>query len=160
MDDAKRLVEMLRSLGKTVATAESCTGGLIGKLLTDVSGSSNVYPGGVISYSCGVKHALLGVDDDLLARDGAVCVPVAKQMAEGVRARLGADYGLSSTGIAGPGTDEFLRPVGLVYLAVADGERTLCYEHHLSGDRDAVRGQAAQMAISHLLHLLSQQSGK
>ena len=82
MDEAKRAVAALKAAGKTVATAESCTGGLIGKLLTDISGSSAVYPGGVISYAYEVKHALLGVDEALLREQGAVCAEAAKQMAE------------------------------------------------------------------------------
>ncbi len=158
MDEAKRAVAALKAAGKTVATAESCTGGLIGKLLTDISGSSAVYPGGVISYAYEVKHALLGVDEALLREQGAVCAEAAKQMAEGVRDRLGADYGVASTGIAGPGSDEFDRPVGLVYLAVAEHGSTHIFEHHLSGDRGTVRRRAARLAIAHLLDCL-QQSG-
>ena len=156
MDEAKRAVAALRRAGKTVATAESCTGGLIGKLLTDVSGSSAVYPGGVISYAYAVKRDLLGVDEQLLRDQGAVCMDVARQMAEGVRVRLDADYGLASTGIAGPGTDEFGRPVGLVYLAVADSSTTQVFEHRFSGSRSSVRNQAAREAIVHLLDCLQQ----
>ena len=155
MAKAEKVVALLRAQGKTVATAESCTGGLIGKLITDVSGSSNVYPGGVISYAYAVKEALLGVDESILREKGAVCAEVAKQMAEGARARMGTDYGLSSTGIAGPGSDEFGRPVGLVYLAVADGTETRVFEHRFSGDRASVRKQAAAQAINHLLDALA-----
>ena len=157
MDKANQVVALLRAQGKTVATAESCTGGLIGKLITDISGSSNVYPGGVISYAYAVKKALLGVDETILREKGAVCAEVAVQMAEGVRARLGTDYGLSSTGIAGPSSDEFDRPVGLVYLAVADGTETRVFEHRLSGGRDSVRKQTAVLALAHLLDALTQQ---
>ena len=159
MDEAKRAVKALKAAGKTVATAESCTGGLIGKLLTDISGSSAVYPGGVISYAYEVKQALLGVEEALLKEKGAVCAEVARQMAEGVRARLGTDFGVASTGIAGPGSDEFDRPVGLVYLAVADGAGTQVFEHRFSGSRTAVRRQAAQLAIIHLLDAV-QRSGE
>ena len=158
MDEAKRAVAALKAAGKTVATAESCTGGLIGKLLTDISGSSAVYPGGVISYAYEVKHALLGVDEALLREQGAVCAEAAKQMAEGVRDRLGVDCGVTSTGIAGPGSDEFDRPVGLVYLAVAGGDSTRVYEHRFSGTRAAVRRQAASMALEHLLEHIMQRS--
>ncbi len=154
MGDAALVVELLRAAGKTVATAESCTGGLIGKRLTDVSGSSAVYPGGVISYAYAVKQALLGVDETLLREKGAVCAEAAKQMAEGARTRLGTDYGIASTGIAGPGSDEFDRPVGLVYLAVADARATKVYEHRFSGNRPAIRDQAARFAILHLLEAL------
>ena len=158
MDEAKRVVAALKAAGKTAATAESCTGGLIGKLLTDVSGSSAVYPGGVISYAYEVKQALLGVDEALLREKGAVCAEVAEQMASGVRARLGTDFGVASTGIAGPGSDEFDRPVGLVFLAVADGRSTRVFEHRFSGDRADVRAQAAAMAIRHLLDAVLQPS--
>lgn len=158
MDEAKRVVAALKAAGKTAATAESCTGGLIGKLLTDVSGSSAVYPGGVISYAYEVKQALLGVDEALLREKGAVCAEVAEQMASGVRARLGTDFGVASTGIAGPGSDEFDRPVGLVFLAVADGRSTRVFEHRFSGDRGDVRAQAAAMAIRHLLDAVLQPS--
>lgn len=154
MDEAQKIVDILKKLGKTVATAESCTGGLIGKLLTDVSGSSAVYPGGVISYSCEIKHRLLGVDRATLDAEGAVCAAVAAQMAEGVRALMGADYGLSTTGIAGPGSDEFDRPVGLVYAAAADGVRTRVFELRLSGDRDSIRRQSARTALCRLMELL------
>ena len=159
MDKAKQVVEALLQSGKTVATAESCTGGLIGKRLTDVSGSSAVYPGGVISYAYAVKRALLGVVEALLREKGAVCAEVAEQMAEGVRTRMGTDYGVASTGIAGPGTDEFGRPVGLVYLAVADGTGTRVYEHRFSGGRGAVRSRAASAALQHLLDHIMQRSG-
>ena len=154
MDKAKRLVDALRAMGKTVATAESCTGGLIGKRITDVSGSSKVYPGGVISYSCEVKRRVLGVDPAILEARGAVCEAVAAQMAEGVRALLGSDYGLSTTGVAGPDSDDFGNPVGLVYVGVTDGAQTEVFELHLSGDRAAIRRKAAEKALSALFDRL------
>ncbi len=154
MDNARRLVEALRAKGKTVATAESCTGGLIGKRITDVSGSSSVYPGGVISYSCEIKRRVLGVDAAILDTTGPVCEAVAAQMAEGVRALMGSDYGISSTGVAGPGSDDFNNPVGLVFIGLTDGEHTRILELHLSGDRDSIRNQAAETALSALFDLL------
>ena len=154
MDEAKRLVNALRAMGKTVATAESCTGGLIGKRITDVSGSSKVYPGGVISYSCEVKRRVLGVDPAILESQGAVCEAVAAQMAEGVRALLGSDYGISSTGVAGPNSDDFGNPVGLVYIGLTDGAQTKVIELHLSGTRASIRAQAAERAISALFDLI------
>ncbi|MBR4131860.1 MAG: CinA family protein [Oscillospiraceae bacterium] len=154
MDKAKRLVDALREMGKTVATAESCTGGLIGKRITDVPGSSNVYPGGVISYSCEIKRRVLGVDPAVLETQGAVCETVAAQMAEGVRTLMGSDYGLSSTGVAGPDSDDFGNPVGLVYLGLTDGVHTKVLELHLTGDRASIRRKAAERALSTLFDLI------
>lgn len=148
------LVRRLKDMGKTVATAESCTGGLLGKSITDVSGSSAVYPGGVISYCNRIKHCLLGVDQALLDAVGPVSVEVAFQMARGVRRTVGADYGVSVTGIAGPNSDETGRPVGLVYLGAASAEMTLVRAFRFAGDREAVRTQAAQAAASLMLELL------
>ena len=154
MDNAKRLVKALSAAGKTVATAESCTGGLIGKRITDVSGSSGVYPGGVISYSCEIKRRVLDVDGAVLESVGPVCETVAAQMAEGVRSLMGSDFGISSTGVAGPNSDEFHNPVGLVYIGLTDGEHTRVLELRLSGDRGSIRNQAAETALSALFDLL------
>ena len=146
MNQIEQLVETLKRLEKTVATAESCTGGLLGKSITDISGSSAVYPGGVISYSSRIKHAILGVDQGLLDTLGPVSEPVARQMAEGVRRVIGADLGLSVTGIAGPNSDETGRPVGLVYIGASFGDRTVVREFRFDGDRAAIRAQSAEAA--------------
>ena len=141
------LVALLRERGKTVATAESCTGGLIGKRLTDVSGSSAVYLGGVISYTIDVKRDVLGVPEATLASFGAVSAETAQAMAEGVRMLLGADYAVSSTGLAGPNGDGSGKPVGLVYLAVAASNApTVVREYRFQGDRAAIRLAAAEAA--------------
>ncbi len=150
------LVKFLKMRELTVATAESCTGGLLGKLITDVPGSSAVYPGGVISYCSRIKHELLGVDQDLLDRLGPVSEPVARQMAEGVRKVIGADFGISITGIAGPNSDETGCPVGLVFVAASNGERTLVREHRFDGDRGAIRAMAAESAADLALSLLAE----
>ncbi len=140
-----KLLEILA--GKTLATAESCTGGMIGQMITAVPGSSNVYKGGIISYTNEIKHALLGVDTTLLETEGAVSAPVAKAMAEGAKRALGADIAVSVTGLAGPGGDDRGNPVGTVYIGYADdrGAEALCF--HFDGDREAVRTQAAEAAI-------------
>ena len=156
MNQIEQLVETLKRLEKTVATAESCTGGLLGKSITDVSGSSAVYPGGVISYCNRIKHELLGVEQELLDTLGPVSAPVARQMAEGVRRVIGADYGVSVTGIAGPNSDESGKPVGLVYLAASDGVTTVIRECRFDGDRSAVRAQAAEAAADLVLNLLEE----
>ncbi len=148
------LVQFLKNKKLTVATAESCTGGLLGKSITDISGSSAVYPGGVISYCNRIKHEILGVDQELLDSLGPVSEPVARQMAEGVRRVIGADLGIGITGIAGPNSDETGKPVGLVYLAASNGETTMAQECHFDGDRGAVRAQAAEAAADLALELI------
>ena len=148
MSEEKSLIEQLIASGKTLATAESCTGGLIGKLLTDVSGSSAAYLGGIISYSNEVKHHVLGVPQELLDTYGAVSAQVAKAMAEGAKRVIGADLAVSVTGIAGPKSDNTNKPVGLVYIAVTDGVTTDVQEYHFSGDRQQIRNATAQTALS------------
>ena len=137
--------------GKTLSTAESCTGGMIGSLLTAVPGASGVYKGGVISYWSQVKQNLLGVDPEVLETRGPVSEPVAKAMAEGVRQALCTDVAVSVTGLAGPDADEFGCPVGTVFVGYADGKSSVVKEFHFSGDRDAVRGKAAQAALQLIL---------
>ena len=137
--------------GKTLATAESCTGGKIGQLLTGVSGASKVYKGGVISYTNEVKQNVLGVDGKLLAELGAVSAPVAQAMAAGARKVLDADMAVSVTGLAGPGGDDFGNPVGTVFIGFASKENTEAREYHFAGDRQAVRRQAAEAALKLIL---------
>ena len=153
-DPVACLVECLKEKGLTLATAESCTGGLLGKRITDVSGASSVYPGGVVSYSNDVKAKLLSVSEDDLRTHGAVSEPVARQMAEGVRKVIDADLGVGITGIAGPRSDDTMKPVGLVYIAASDGEKTVCVECHFSGDRSEIRMQSADEAANLVMKLL------
>ena len=110
---------LLREKGRTLAAAESCTGGLIAKRMTDLSGVSAVFRGGVVSYATQVKHTVLGVEQALLEQYGAVSEPVARAMAEGARRVLGCDLALSFTGVAGPDRDDRGNEVGLVYVALA-----------------------------------------
>ena len=140
-----------RLAGKTLATAESCTGGGIGAALTGVSGSSAVYKGGVISYCNEIKHALLGVDVELLETLGAVSAPVAREMAIGARKALATDVAVSVTGLAGPGGDEYGNPVGTVFIGYADAKTALAQEYHFPGDREAVRQQAIAAALELIL---------
>ena len=154
MDKVKELVEALKKSGRTLATAESCTGGLLGKRITDVSGSSAVYPGGVISYSNAVKNRLLGVSQDDLDRFGAVSEPVARQMAQGVRLAIESELGVGITGIAGPKSDGTGKPVGLVYIAVSDDAGTVVRERHFSGTRAQIRRQSADAAAALVLERL------
>ena len=137
--------------GKTLATAESCTGGMIGAWITAVAGSSKVYKGGIISYTNEVKTALLGVNAELLEREGAVSAPVAEAMAVGARLALNADVAISVTGLAGPSGDDRGTPVGTVYIGYADsrGAEAICFR--FDGDREQVRTQAAQEALKLVL---------
>lgn len=156
MDDrlvvlAERLQAACLGAGATVALAESCTGGLIAAALTAVPGSSGYFAGGVVSYADAAKRDLLGVDRDVLAAHGAVSAQVARAMAIGARERFSASAAASVTGIAGPdgGTPE--KPVGLTYIAVADGAGVDVRRVVWPGDRDANRRDSAVAAIEALL---------
>ena len=144
--------DVLKALkGKTLVTAESCTGGMIGAHLTGVPGASAVYKGGVISYWSEVKQELLGVDAVLLETVGPVSAPVAAAMAAGARRILDADIAVSVTGLAGPDRDGFGRPVGTVFVGYDSAARRAVEEHHFSGNREAVRRQAAEAALRLIL---------
>ena len=138
---------LLKEKGLTLSCAESCTGGLIAKRLTDLPGASAAFKGGAVTYCNEAKHALLGVSETLLAGKGAVCAGVAKAMAEGTRAVFGSDLAVSTTGVAGPDSDERGNPVGLVYVALATPSGTTCRELHLGQSRDRVRTTAAHHAF-------------
>ena len=118
------VVQEMTARGLTLATAESCTGGLMGKRITDVPGASACYLGGVVSYQNEVKENLLGVRHETLISKGAVSEDTACQMAEGVRKALGADIGISTTGVAGPGGGTPEKPVGLIYVGISTGDKT------------------------------------
>ena len=133
--------------GKTLVTAESCTGGGIGAALTAVPGSSAVYKGGIISYTNAVKEKLLQVDPMILEREGAVSASVAEAMAEGARRVLEADVAVSVTGLAGPGGDEYGNPVGTVYIGYSDTRHTLSRHFIFSGDREQVRLRSVEAAL-------------
>ena len=137
--------------GKTLATAESCTGGLIGGALTAVSGSSKVYKGGIVSYTNEVKHSVLGVKAETLEQYGAVSAPVAQQMAAGVRELVQADVAVSVTGLAGPGGDDFGNPVGTVYIGYSDHHVTESRKFLLTGNREEIRRQAVEQALQIIL---------
>lgn len=142
--------ELLRARGKTLATAESCTGGLLGQSLTSVPGSSDYFLGGFVTYSNTLKEKLLGVDRALLEQHGAVSPQVARAMAEGARKAAGADYALAVTGIAGPSGGSPEKPVGLVYIALADAGRVETEEFHFFGAREAIRERARVAALDQL----------
>lgn len=145
--------ELLAASGRTLVTAESCTGGLIAERITRVPGSSGWFVGGAVSYSNELKQRLLGVPEELLAEHGAVSEPVARAMAEGACERLGGDYGLGVTGVAGPSGGSEDKPVGTVHLALAGpsaggaGFETSHRRVRFLGDRERVRGLTAQLAL-------------
>ena len=137
--------------GKTLATAESCTGGGIGAAITAVSGSSAVYKGGIISYQNEIKRDLLGVSDADIKKFGPVSSTVAEQMAVGALNALQADVAVSVTGLAGPGGDEFGNPVGTVYIGYADSNCVFSRHFLFEGDRESVRIQTVENALRILL---------
>jgi nicotinamide-nucleotide amidase len=153
----EHVLELCRSRGLTLATAESCSGGLVAARLTSVPGSSDVVLGGVVAYANGVKEAELGVPAELIETHGAVSAEVAAAMARGVRERLGADVGVSVTGIAGPdgGTPE--KPVGLVYVHAEGPDGGLGRELSFPGDRASIRARSVVIAL-HLTRTLLTQS--
>lgn len=144
------LAQVLWDKKITVATAESCTGGLVGKRLTELAGSSDYYMGGIISYSNEVKHRVLGVPQELLDTYGAVSEQVAKAMAEGAKKVIGSDFAISTTGIAGPGGATPMKPVGLVYMAVAGPKGTRVYKENYIGDRASIRQSASESILNYL----------
>ena len=148
-DSAAEVLRLLVGGGWTLAVAESLTGGLVAAEIAAVPGASRAFRGSVTAYATSLKHELLGVDADLLAARGAVDPQVARQMAEGVRDRLGADWGVSTTGVAGPDPQDG-RPVGTVHVAVAGPRGTRSADLLLTGDRTAIR-TASVTAVLELL---------
>jgi PncC family amidohydrolase len=152
VDLAARLQARCVERGLTVATAESCTGGLVAHLLTEVPGSSAYLRGGIVAYADAVKQAELGVPAEVLAAHGAVSAQVALAMAEGVRNRLGTDLGLGVTGVAGPDGGSESKPVGLAYVAVAGPGpsvvRRFLWPEDRSGNKRASAGAALEMLLA------------
>ena len=140
----------LKEVKGSISTAESCTAGLVGKLLTNVSGSSDYYRGGIISYSDDIKHRMLGVSQDMLDTYGAVSEQVAKAMAEGARKVINTTYAVSTTGIAGPGGGSAEKPVGLVWFGIAGPKGTVAHKANLIGNREGIRQSAAELALYYM----------
>ena len=155
MELEREIGKLLMERGLTLATAESCTGGLIAHRITNVPGSSGYFERGFITYSNRSKTELLGVEASLLERCGAVSGEVAGAMAAGARKASGAGIGLAVTGIAGPVADESRKPVGLVYIAVclSDGS-VVVGEHNFKGERLHIKNQSAEAALALLLRSL------
>ena len=149
MNLSSKVIEILK--GKTLATAESLTGGGIGAALTAVPGSSAVYKGGVVSYTDEIKREILCVPTEWLEKYGAVSPWVAMEMASGVRGLLHTDIAVSVTGLAGPDGDDKGHPVGTVYIAYEDRERNGVHHYHFEGDRESVRQQTIEAALKLIL---------
>lgn len=147
---AAEVIDAATRRGVTVATAESLTAGAVSAALGAVAGASSVLQGGIVAYQATVKHDLLGVDADLLAEAGTVDARVAAAMAEGARKLLHADYGVATTGVAGP-SPHGGKPVGTVFTAVATPSHTVTAEHHFPGDRDGVRAASTAAVLDELL---------
>jgi len=149
--------ELLSKRGKRLAAAESCTGGLIGHLITNVAGSSAYYLGGVTAYANETKIRLLGVSPVTLEKYGAVSSETVIEMARGVRNTLGADIGISVSGIAGPGGGTADKPVGTVWIGLSSPQQEYSRHYLWSGDRLAVKEQSAQAALSLLVEYLQKE---
>jgi nicotinamide-nucleotide amidase len=148
---ARRVGRVLRERGLHLATAESCTGGLVAHLITEVAGSSDYFKGALVTYGNDVKIALAGVPSDVLEGHGAVSSQVARAMAEGTRQRLGVDVAVAVTGIAGPDGGTADKPVGLTYVAVADRDGTDVRRHVWNGDRSGNKRLSAAAALELVL---------
>ncbi|MDR7255218.1 PncC family amidohydrolase [Nocardioides sp. BE266] len=152
---ARRVLEVLAVRGETLATAESLTGGMLASRLTDVPGASRSFVGGVVSYATRVKESLLGVPPEVVAQHGVVSGQCAEAMARGVRDRLDATWGVATTGVAGPDSQEG-KPVGTVWVAVAGPSRVEALRLALDGDRSAIREDTWREALSLLERLLGE----
>lgn len=152
--------QLLKNKQLTIATAESCTGGLLAGALTQEPGSSGFYLGGVVSYSNSLKQGLLGVSEDNLIKYGAVSEQVAKEMAKGIRLSTGSDLAISTTGIAGPDGGSDQKPVGLVYIGLATSEGVQVEKIQLYGERESVRQLTVQAALNRVrVHMLNIERG-
>jgi PncC family amidohydrolase len=151
---AERLQAACLAAGRTLATAESCTGGLVAHTITEVPGSSGYYVGGFVTYADEVKRAQLGVPPELLEAHGAVSAQVARAMAEGARSRLATDLAVAITGIAGPDGGSAEKPVGLTYVAVVDAAGAEVRRHQWTGDRSTNKRDSAAAALGLVLERL------
>lgn len=159
-DIAEELIAICRARGVRLVTAESCTGGLIGAILTRIPGASEVFDGGIICYQNRIKSSLLGVSEETLQSVGAVSEACAAQMAAGAVQALGSDLALAVTGIAGPGGGTAEKPVGLVFTAIAWQGQTQVCKNNFSGDRDSVRAATARKVLNMALTCLKESESK
>ena len=155
-DKAAELVARLKERDLSITTAESLTGGCIAAAITNISGSSAVFSGGVVSYCDRIKHQVLHVPRELLETHGAVSEPVARAMARGAAELMGTDLALSATGLAGPDGDGSENPVGTVYLGLYARGEVQCEKHIFSGDRESIRRQSVERALEMALEWINQ----
>ncbi|MEK6615030.1 MAG: CinA family protein, partial [Bacteroidota bacterium] len=148
--------EILRQKKKTIAVAESCTGGYIGHLITSVSGSSDYFNGGIIAYANDIKVNVLKVDEKILETNGAVSKEVVEQMSGGVRKRLKADFGIATTGIAGPTGGSIEKPVGTVWISVASDSKIISEKFNFGNTRERNIRRAALSALNMLRTMLEE----
>lgn len=148
---ARRVGQMLRARGLHLATAESCTGGLVAHVITEVPGSSDYFAGALVTYANEVKVALADVPPDVLEAHGAVSAQVARAMAEGTRQRLGVDIAVAVTGVAGPDGGTAAKPVGLTFVAVADRDGSDVHRHLWDADRAGNKRLSAAAALDFVL---------
>ncbi|MDZ7331304.1 MAG: CinA family protein [candidate division KSB1 bacterium] len=157
MDEYIKLITALKERSLTIATAESCTGGLIAKLLTDIAGASEVFIGGVVCYSNEMKMKWLGVKQQTLDQHGAVSHNTVAELLDGIVRQTGADCAIAVSGIAGPtgGTPE--KPIGTVFIGVSWNDQILIEQYHFKGSRQEIRDQAARQAAILMFDLLKRQ---
>lgn len=155
MGDAVKIIGLLREKGYTLATAESCTGGLIASAFVDIPGASDVYRGGIVSYNEELKESLLGVKRETVDRYTVVSSQTAEEMCKGAAEKCGADIGLSSTGCAGPDGGTEKNPAGTVYIGVYIGGKSYVKRLSLKGERNEIRRSAVKEILSMLTELLT-----
>jgi nicotinamide-nucleotide amidase len=154
----KVIGDLLREKGWTLSIAESCTGGLICDLITNISGSSDYFMGGMVTYSNESKEKHLGIPLDYIKRHGAVSPQVAKKMAEGVRKAFGTNFGLSTTGVAGPTGGTKRSPLGRVFIGIASGRKTYVRQEDLKGSRREIKRKTAEISLEFFYEMLTHEN--
>jgi len=152
----KLIGDLLRKRGWTISISESCTGGLVSDRITDVSGSSDYFMGGMVNYSNESKAKHLGIPLDYIKRFGAVSPQVARKMAQGVRKAFNTTFGLSTTGVAGPTGATKRSPIGRVFIGISDGKRTWVRKEDLKGNRRMIKRKAAEKSLEFFYEILMQ----
>ena len=150
----EKIIAKLLQKNQTLATAESCSGGLLANRITDIPGASNIFKGGLVTYSNDAKIKFAGVAAALIKKSGAVCDDVAMALAQGARKKFNTDFGVGITGIAGPSGATRAKPAGLVFIAVANDRETLCLKCLFQGTRTQIKRQSTTQALRLLLEFL------